>query len=304
PVAPDAGTSAPGGGGTPESVLAVGGVPAGGRPLGDAALLATGPDGPAYLIWHRRRYPAPDLALVRRAFGWTDQPVTVATAFADALEQGPDLAPPKIPGFGERTGVGQRPVGSVVVVDTQGGARQYAVVLAAGLAPITQVQADLLLSDPDYVRRLGRNTAEQFTQGQYALVPQVSLPGGPGTLPATTPRLLRPSTVESATCAGGADVAVDVPAGVLAGAVATGGGRYADRVLVPPGRGALVASGGPVSLVTDLGVRYPVPTTQAQAALGYPGVSPVGVAAALLALVPAGRSLDPDAARSPASLTD
>jgi hypothetical protein len=66
--------------------------------------------------------------------------------------------------------------------------------------------------------------------------------------------------------------------------------------IVPAGRGALVrGSTGDSYLVTDRGLRYLLRGTAA-AALGYGGVSPVPVPAAMLALVPAGPALDPAAA--------
>jgi hypothetical protein len=75
---------------------------------------------------------------------------------------------------------------------------------------------------------------------------------------------------------------------------------------VPPGQGAVVeavaapdAPGGSVWLLTDLGLRYPVPTVDILAMLGYPAVRPVRVPASLVALVPTGPVLDPAAALHP-----
>jgi type VII secretion protein EccB len=302
-----------------ESVLYVGTGLGGGQPLGaDTGLLAQTPDRALYLIWHEHRYPIPDPAVVRAAFGWGGQvPVRVAPAFANALAQGPDLVPPAIPGTvgAASRAVPHRRVGTVVVVATQGGARQYAVVLARGLAPISQVQADLLLSDPGEVTTLGQSRAEPMSQGDFSRAATASLPGASG-LPDATPRLAHPSTVDNGVCArfdgtrGPARVTVDVPLPGASDAAPTAGGAIADRILVPPGRGALVvavassqASGGTVCLLTDLGVRYPVSTVDVLAMLGYGAVAPVRVPAGLVALLPAGRVLDPAAARLPAGVT-
>jgi Type VII secretion system ESX-1, transport TM domain B len=88
---------------------------------------------------------------------------------------------------------------------------------------------------------------------------------------------------------------------------ATAGGPLADLVVVPPGRGALVeavasptATGGALSLVTDVGRRYPLPDAQVGGVLGYAGVTPVRVPAGLVAMLPVGAVLDPAAARQPA----
>ena len=80
----------------------------------------------------------------------------------------------------------------------------------------------------------------------------------------------------------------------------------ADRVVVTPGRAAVVealaspsAPHGALSLVTDLGVRYPLASTDVLTMLGYGGVAPVRLPAELVALVPSGRALDQAAALTP-----
>ncbi|MEU3560566.1 type VII secretion protein EccB, partial [Kitasatospora sp. NPDC006786] len=75
----------------------------------------------------------------------------------------------------------------------------------------------------------------------------------------------------------------------------------ADRIAVRPGRGALVralsgaGAGGTEYLVTEAGVRYPLPSAAVVKQLGYGGATPVAVPAAVVALLPAGPSLDPAA---------
>jgi ESX secretion system ATPase EccB len=98
----------------------------------------------------------------------------------------------------------------------------------------------------------------------------------------------------------------DVPLPDLSGAVVTRatGAVLADRIVVPPGAGALVtnlaapdASAGGLSLVPDLGMRYSLPSVELLPVLGYGGVEVVPLPAPVLALVPAGPALDPAAAR-------
>ena len=300
-----------------ESLLFVGTAVGGGQPLaGGTGLLAQTPDGGLHLIWHAHRFAIPDPAVVRAAFGWGGQvPVRVAAALANAVPRGPDLAAPVLPGTAgaPSRAVRHRRVGSVVVVVTQGGARQYAVVLAGGLAPISQVQADLLLSDPAEVAALHQVRAEPMSQGEFSLAPVAPLPGAVAGLPDSTPVLARTSTVETGVCARvdgerePSRIAVEVPLPGASGAVRTGGGGVADRILVPPGQGAVVAAvasagapAGTVCLLTDLGVRHPLSTVDVLPLLGYGGVRPVRVPAHLVALLPAGRVLDPVAARAPA----
>jgi hypothetical protein len=100
--------------------------------------------------------------------------------------------------------------------------------------------------------------------------------------------------------------ATGVPAG--AKPLAAGGGTRADTVFVPAGRAAVVrerptpqAALGTVFLLTDQGVRYPVPDGDALRALGYGTVRPTPVPPTVLALFPVGPALDPAAARRPAT---
>jgi type VII secretion protein EccB len=80
----------------------------------------------------------------------------------------------------------------------------------------------------------------------------------------------------------------------------------ADEVGVEPGAGLLVralpapgVADGAKFLLVDIGVRYPLPDDQAAAALGYADAAPVPVPVPtiLLGLIPAGRPLDPEAAK-------
>ena len=82
-----------------------------------------------------------------------------------------------------------------------------------------------------------------------------------------------------------------------------------DWVAVPPGRGALVealagptATEGPLAVVSDLGQRFPLASREVLVPLGYASVRPVRLPAAVVALLPAGRTLDPAAALHPGRL--
>ena len=81
-----------------------------------------------------------------------------------------------------------------------------------------------------------------------------------------------------------------------------------DWVAVPPGRGAVVESlasptspGGALAVVSDLGQRFPLASRETLVPLGYGQVRPVRLPAAVVALLPAGRALDPAAALTPAT---
>lgn len=305
-------------GGWPESVLLIGGSPAAGglTAVGDAdGLLVADPSGKAYLIWQNRRLAVRD-DLVLAALWGGEKPVPVAAALLNAVTPGPDLKRIALD-TGGRSGVDNAANGQVFVHEGEGSGKKYAVALPGGLADITQVQADLLLADAAYPNPGGRPSA--MTPATYAAAHKVDGPEVSAS-PPTSPTLLRPPS------AGGVCVSfVDggaAPVVAVAGTVArtlgesrTGGvwqgSVVADNVWVVPGRGALVEAipapglaAGPLALVTDQGVRYPVPSSAVAGMLGYSGVRPQRLPASLVALVPAGRALDPAAARAAVSLVD
>jgi type VII secretion protein EccB len=297
------------------SALLIGRDATGGRPLGDQGLLLRHPDGGIHLLWHQRRYLLRDTDRVLAALAATrERAVPVAAALLNTLPAGADLVPPPLPALGRpSTAVPGATVGDVYLVRNSGGGRQYAVAERDGLAGITELQASLLLA------RTGQGEPKPVTLGRFAALPKVAdlVPTGPAAPPASPPRLAAPDT--GAICArvgddtGVRDVRVAVtPPDLRAAARSvppTGrGGLLADQVVVEPGRGAVVesaaapgASGGAVSVVTDLGRRYVLADPEVLGMLGYRDVRPVRLPAGLVSLVPAGSALDPAAARAVAA---
>jgi hypothetical protein len=193
--------------------------------------------------------------------------------------------------------------------------------LADGLAPVTQAQADLLLSQPS-LRSLypaGQPAAIGVTAVAAAAARSAASLVSPG-LPASPPPLAGGRNGPQEAClsyvAGSfapelwttglpADGAASSPSGTVADASGT---AVADQVAVPPGGGAIVqamaapgASGGTLYLVTDQGVKYPLPGASVLTALGLSGVVPERLPSALLGLVPTGPTLDPQAALNAAA---
>jgi hypothetical protein len=83
----------------------------------------------------------------------------------------------------------------------------------------------------------------------------------------------------------------------------------ADRVLVPSGRVVTLralaspsATSGPYYVVTDLGIKYPVSSGRVLQTLGYAPEQAVDVPASLVARIPSGPTLDPEAATKPAAI--
>ena len=306
-----------------ESVLSVGTAPTI-VSLGRAAVLARDPDGQLHLIWNEHRFAIRDQAIVLGALGWSGRsPVMVAPALLNVVAAGPDLGRIPIPQRGRPAPLPGARVGQVFVVESQSGTRQYAVAVGDGLADITQVQADLLLADPTTPHAAGPTPLSQAAYSS-AVRAATFIPTGDASPPATTPELARPGT-EGGVCAsipdgGGATrigltpSATRTPGEVPAASAATGppasgaGVVTADWIAVAPGRGAVVESlagadapNGALAFVSDLGVRHPVPSPDVLTMLGYSGVRPQRMPAAVVALLPAGRALDPVAARQPAA---
>ncbi|GGJ95638.1 hypothetical protein GCM10010123_26860 [Pilimelia anulata] len=285
----------------PRALLYAGRPPAGGTPAGDGGVLVSA-GGAEYLVWQQRRHRLLRPDTVRAALGWTGAPAAaVPAAFVNALGAGPDLDGRPLPGTGRpvRALRGAR-VGDVYLVPGRaGGVDQYAVAVPGGLAPLTPVQASLLLAAADR----GDGAPRPLTPAAYAAAPRRPPLSPPGTGPASAPRLAAAGTL----CAlvpderGAAEVRLAVPGVDPAAGVSAGPGGVS-RVVLPPGGGVLARSApapgvdGALLLVTDLGRRYAVVDDRAQRALGYGGVAPVRLPAALVALLPAGPALDPAAA--------
>ncbi len=294
-------------GAEPESILLIGvDPPAPPVNLGEQGLLVSDPSGATHLIWHGHRFWVRRPQVVLPAFGWSGHaPLPVPTAVLEPIPAGPDLEPPPVPGRGRPSSIAGVRTGTVIVVENQGGARQFGAVLSAGIADITQVQADLLLASGSGLRRM--------SAAQYSAAPHTAslVPNGSAAPPASTPQLAAPDTARGVCASFMSDEAVPTVALAVAqprviGEVATGVRRgetgadstVADWIAVPPGRGAVVqapfGTDGSLAVISELGLRFPVPSRQVLDTLGYPGVVPVRLPPAVVALVPSGRALDPE----------
>lgn len=261
-----------------------------GTDLGERALLVT-TAGDDYLVWHGHAAKVRQPTVVLAGLGWTDTvPLPVAPALVNALPAGTPLQPIALDHRGARSPVQNLRVGTVVTADNAQKVHSYAVVTADGLAALTPVQADILLSD---AATPGNGTAVPVTERTLARVTGV-LPGmtdWPSTAPDLAPIGKGACTVRSGTSQ---RVVVDA-------AVPPAGSDGDVRVVVPPGQGALVRTAvpdgadpttGAVCLLTDVGTCYPVPDAQALSSLGYAGAPVADLPAGLKALLPAGVRLD------------
>lgn len=292
----------------------------------DSALIVRTPDGTAYLAWNNRRLRIADDAVIRALGYGAARQHQVGVAWINALPVGPDLKAPAVPGRG-RPGatVGGQPrlVGQLFEVRGAANGSQFFVLAEDGLAPLTTTGAALLLADQGSAAAYPGAQVEPIQVGA-ADVTQVPRAGkslvDPG-LPATPPEALS-ATGDEAPCLQttvGADSgaivrialdAVAVPTPAAAGeedeATAPSVTRgQADQVRVQPGAGLVIRAlpgpgveKGTQYLLVDTGVRYPIPSDEVRGILGYGDVQPVPVPTTLLELLPAGRPLDPEAAKT------
>jgi type VII secretion protein EccB len=296
-------------GGRPLSVLLVAGRGPAATPLGDRGLLvrdtAKNTD---YLVWHGLRHLVQDSLSTLPALFGAVTPAPVGTAWLNALPSGVDIAAITVGNRGaESSSVPGRRNGDVLVARTASG-DQYYLVLDDGLAPITPLQRAVLdarhPADPISITvnaTIEAPTSHRVDQG----TPATRAPDNP-------PALATVNTGDTV-CATTSDaaqppqIATGGPAESLAGAVPTAaatdtGRALADAVQVPPGKVEIVRvpGSGAYAVITDLGIRYAVPSANALAMLGYTPAAAIDVPTALIERIPAGVNLDPAAATRPA----
>jgi hypothetical protein len=195
------------------------------------------------------------------------------------------------------------------VVRVGAGGGQSFVVLRDGLAPVSELTAALLVAAGAAEVPVDPATA---TAAPRSRVRAVGDPGWPEAVPRpAAPQRDQPLCLSTTPGAPAGDapwaVRMSLPGTVL------GAGEQpvfskgpvpgvVDQVTVPRGAGALVrattASGGDgaLTLVTDSGLRFAVPTPDAAVRLRYDPAAAPAVPAPFVALLPAGPALDPETA--------
>ncbi|TYK43057.1 type VII secretion protein EccB [Actinomadura decatromicini] len=286
----------------------------------DEGLLVRASSGQAYLLWRGRRHrfatAAGPFSLGYRGV----VPYRVADQWINLLPAGGDVAPPPVPGRGDAgPDIGDRPtrIGQVFTTENPGTAKQYFVLFGDGLRQVSETVAALLLGDPATAGAYGGGAVRAVPLPSAAAARFLSsAPGFSGGLPGTPPPVRQAGGFGRPVCASaragsdrGASVEVVMPrSGVPAGGVPVTepGPRTAQVVLVKSGTGALVRSlpapgsgTGVRYLITDLGVKHPVPGDDDLSALGYARLRPVPVPPALLDLLPSGPALARAAAARP-----
>lgn len=302
----------------------VGDIPGGYRPDAGSGVLVAGPDGQEYLLWQGVRLRVDKKADAGRALGFGDAaPRPASAAFLDAFPQGPDLAPPEVPGRGgdgPRLGGQPTRVGQVFRVDVPGSEPRYHLLYQEGLVPLSDTAAALVLGDPRTAEEAYDGEMRVASLGADALTGHLA-PGSVASeamaeLPATPPGLVRPTAgqvvcadVDSADDSARVGTAV-LPETVLSNPVQEPDPEFepaclpVDAVSVRPGTGVLVralsAAGSPLGdttfLVTDTGVKHRLLSQEAVEALGYGGTAERTLPAHVLSMLPTGPDLTKEAA--------
>ncbi|AGL21601.1 type VII secretion protein EccB [Actinoplanes sp. N902-109] len=278
-------------------------------------LLVTDTANRTFLVYNNKRFliPANRLQQTQVRFQWTAAPLAVSPGWINAVPVGPDLKAPTIPDFGDSSAeIPDFEVGQLLRVHGDGStADQWAVVLKDGIAYLTDVQAALMQTDPEAYpqREIDVALAGNLPQSKTQLVSQAAAAG----LPPAFPVLLNgPGSVcliYNGEDAGAITIRIGptVPQGTaVVKRSEIEGKAQADRVLVPRGKGAVVAAAaspsapagsGTVSVITDTGLSYPLAGRDLLAKLGYGGVTPQAIPTQLVGLLPQGAALDPIRAR-------
>ncbi|SEF80632.1 type VII secretion protein EccB [Nonomuraea solani] len=293
-------------------VTLVAGREIGGTPVaeGDALLVDVG--GQTWAVWRgtRMRVAA---GIARGLTAAT--PAAVPVTWLNALPEGPDLAAPPIAGRGRPVaGPGGKAaaVGQVFRAGAvAGGEARWYVLLGDGLAPITQGQATLLLSDPDSRAAYGGGAVKEIAVDAATAnaAPRSRTKPPADGLPAVMPRMTAYDPANPL-CV----VYAETGTGSTRVRLTTGArlpeprGDATDLVRLPPGRavlaGVLPGDGQLTAvqsyyLITPEGRRYAVPGTDVLAKLGYAAAQAAPVPANVLQLIPEGPVLDPARAAKP-----
>ena len=282
----------------------------GARP-GEKALLVTDTaDGSQHLIWHDLRFPLSDANADRIALRLDSQVnVPVGDAWLKALPTGQAIGPISLTGTGQASkAVDGVKVGQVLEVSSQDKGTLYYLAGTDRLIPISQLQAQIQLAKGASTQSLSPSAAAAAPKSE---VPETGLTQPP----TSVPDFVRPLQSNTVVCAAYqnnsftpqvlVDSAIPAGGGLPTGGTTATGVPLADRVWVPPGKAALVealpspqATDGPLYLVTDVGRRYAVPSTEVLRFLGLTSKHVSKLPSSLLVRVPEGPALDPDTARA------
>ncbi|GAA4940909.1 type VII secretion protein EccB [Actinoplanes utahensis] len=286
--------------GKPKSTLVIGtGVPQGkGAPSG--GLLVKDNKGRTFLVFEGKRHllPTARADATLRVLGWYgSRPWIVSSAWVDAIPSGSDLAAPVIPGYRGASVIRGRKVGQVLTLDGS----SYAMVLADGVAPLSELQLKLLTMVPGAGRPI---TVGEQEWGNNLTTSKIGMPSTAADLPLVAPKLAAaPSTACMTATLKDEQMNLELRTGIEIPAGRTPVGMASvDLVHMPRGKGAVVesvsspdapAGSGTVSLITDNGVQFALASRELLGKFGYGKVTPTRIPSQLVDYLPVGPALDP-----------
>lgn len=291
-------------------VTLVAGRSVGGQPVtADKAVLVQA-QGRAWLIWNGQRLFIQQLNVATTILPGSSQAAQVPLQWLDSLPKGSAFQAPAIPAAGQPATNG--PVGATVgqvYKVSVGSTTQWFVQLTSGVAKISETEGLLLQS-------AGAQPSTPTISQISGHVVQAKV--GSSDLPQVPPTVVSfdPAAALCSVSSGGPGPAVGevtvkgtVPSGALQAAGAVQGGTSADRIWLPPNKGALIGvstMSGQQSATTYFLVvgaaRYALAARAANTAadLGYIlSAQSVLVPVNIADLIPQGSTLDPTAARLP-----
>jgi type VII secretion protein EccB len=295
------------------------GSDAGARPVptGSGVLVRAVDGGTTYLLLNGRRLEVASTAVATSLGLPVSASVQVGTAFLNGVPAGPTLRAPKVPRVGSTSAVSidGAPVTVGRLLFTRDNQR-YFLVLADGVAPLDEVQAQLLLTLPvgpggQLLPRI--ETTESAVLNQPASREWSAVAEQLRGLPSRIPQIAGGAAQNGGVCVVYRDAAAQpvvavppsrLPAFASDQVVESDRSRtgQADDVVLQPGRAAVAraAGGAPtVFVVADPGRKYATASSDVLGGFGYGGAKPAVVPAEVLLLVPTGPALDPAAARRP-----
>lgn len=281
-------------------------------PPADAVVVRVGAE--QYLVWHGQRLRL-DAPWILQALGLGRAPVIpVSPVWLNAVPAGPDLIPVTVPGEGSPgpvLGSLRTRVGQVLTEQNVGSPTEYYIAVAGSVLSITSTQAAIALSNPASAAAYRGAPVAPVTVSPAAmahapivhrmLADETDAPPAP---PRDDSRAVGVPCMDYQGTGGHAPhlVFAAAPAGTappvgMAGVTASP--QNASLVSVAPDGGALVrpqaapgVGGNSLYLVTDAGVKFPVPSASTLRALGYRAGHAAAMPAALLGLLPTGPALD------------
>ncbi|MGH3380358.1 MAG: type VII secretion protein EccB [Actinoallomurus sp.] len=294
-------------------VTLVAGKSIGGQPLNDDEAILVQAAKQPWVIWRNKRMRvSPDEV---PALTSTASVPEVAAKWLNALTSGSDFKGPVVPGLGGRVSgpQGEGRMGQIfTVANVTGSSSASYVLMADGLARISDIEAQLMKSDPSTRAALGAaanptNLAPDAFSRAPKHVGNISSPDLQGKMPtfaqyADTSPLCATYADESGNKGAQVTVAAQLPAPPDS---AIGGDNSVDQLIFPPGGAALAGvlpstgKAGAVStfyLVTE-GRKFALQSKDVAQKLGYSADTDMSrVPAGVVELIPTGPVLDPSVA--------